>query len=196
MKPAVLLAMTSIQLIGQTTGSTPKIVYEEVTKQNPGLLPSPDFEPQIGKPIYPFDVKDLTGRNWKLSELKGKVVYLNIWFIGCPPCVQEMPSLNALFDEFGGKNDTVMLSITFDNPADLNKFTAAHPIKLPLASVSFDQIKQLASVGGTISFPTHLIIDREGNLAVASRGGGSQIHSQLRHSIKSVISRPVSVANK
>jgi hypothetical protein len=47
MKSAILLAMISFQLIGQTTGSTPKVVYEEVTKTDPGLLPCHDFDAQI-----------------------------------------------------------------------------------------------------------------------------------------------------
>ena len=196
MKLAFLLAITSLQLIAQTTGSTPKVVYEEVVKNEPGLLPCHDFDSQIGKPIHPFDFLDLTGRYWKSSELRGKVVYLNIWFTGCPPCVQEIPSLNTLFNELGDKSDIVMLSIAFDKPEVLKKFMATYPIKLPVASVPFEQIKHLASVGGTIGFPTHLIIDREGNLAVASRGGSGQILKELRYSLNSVESRTPRAINK
>jgi len=196
MKSAILFSIMSFQLIGQTTGSTPKVVYEEATKTDLGLLPCHDFDAQIGKPVQPFDFEDLTGRHWKSSDLLGKVVYLNIWFTGCPPCVQEMPALNSLFDEFGGKGHIVMLSLAFDKPEVLKKFMTANAIKLPLASVSFDKIKQLASVGGNIGFPTHLIIDREGRLAVASRGGSSQILKELRYSLNSVVSRSVQAANK
>jgi len=196
MKSAIFLALSSFHLIAQATGGTPKVVYEEVTKNDPGLLPCHDFDSQIGKPIQPFDFVDLTGRHWKSSELFGKVVYLNIWFIGCPPCVQEMPSLNALFDELADKGDVVMLSIASDKPEALKKFMTTTSIKLPLASVPFDQIKQLAAVRGTIGFPTHLIIDREGKLALASRGGNSQIHKELRYSLNSVVSRPSQAAKK
>ena len=196
MKLEFLLALGSFQLIAQTADGTPRVVYEEVTKNDPGLLPCHDFDARIGKPIQPFDLVDLTGRHWKSSELLGKVVYLNIWFIGCPPCVQEMPSLNALFDELADKSDVVMLSIALDKPEALKKFMAANPIKLPLSSAPFDQIQQLASVRGTIGFPTHLIIDREGKLALASRGGSSQIHKELRYSLNSIALRPSQAANK
>ena len=196
MKFAILMAITSLQLIAQTTGSTPKIVYEEVVKNDPGLLPCHDFDSQIGKSIHPFDFQDLTGRHWKSSELRGMVVYLNIWFTGCPPCVQEIPSLNTLFNELSDKSDIVMLSIAFDNPGILKKFMTTNPIKLPLASVPIEQIKQLASVNGNIGFPTHLIIDRDGNLAVASRGGSGQILKDLRYSLNSVASRTPRAINK
>lgn len=196
MKFAVLLAITSLQLIAQTRESAPKIVYEEVVKTAPGLLPCHDFDAQIGKPIQPFDFQDLTGRRWKSSELRGKVVYLNIWFVGCPPCVQEIPSLNTLFNELGYKSDIVMLSIASDQPEILKKFMATNPIKLPVASVPLEQIKQLASVGGNIGFPTHLIIDREGNLAVASRGGSGQILKDLRYSLNSFTAPTPRAKNK
>ena len=196
MKFAFLLAITALQSFAQTTGSTPKIVYEEVVKNEPGLLPCHGFDAQIGKPIHPFDFQDLTGRHWKSSELRGKVVYLNIWLTGCPPCVQEIPSLNTLFNELGGKSDIVMLSIASDQSEVLKKFMATNPIKMPVASVPFEQIKQLASVGGIIGFPTHLIIDRQGNLAVASRGGSSQILKDLRYSLDLVAARSLQAINK
>jgi thiol-disulfide isomerase/thioredoxin len=196
MKFAFLLAITALQLFAQTAGSTPKIVYEEVVKNDPGLLPCHDFDAQIGKPIHPFDFQDLTGRHWRSSELRGKVVYLNIWFIGCPPCIQEIPSLNTLFNELGGKSDIVMLSIASDQSEVLKKFLVTNPIKLPVASVPFEQIKQLASVGGVIGYPTHLIIDRQGNLAVASRGGSGQILKELRYSLNMVASQSLQAINE
>lgn len=189
MTPVFLLAMISTQAPGQALDPAPRVVHETVTTTDPGLLPCHEFDAQIGKPIQAFDFEDLTGRHWKSSDLLGKVVYLNVWFTGCPPCVQEMPSLNAVFDEVGGKGDIVMLSVALDKPEVLRAFLTTHALKLPAASVSLDQIKRLASVEGNLSFPTHLIIDREGRLALASRGGSSQILKALRHSLDAIASR-------
>src|SRR5262249_20333011 len=47
-----------------------------------------------------FNVTSLDGQKLDLSALKGKVVVLNFWFIDCPPCQAEMPSLNTLVSEF------------------------------------------------------------------------------------------------
>ena len=50
----------------------------------------------LNKPAPDFTLKDLTGKKWRLSQLKGKTVVLNFWFTTCPPCIQEIPDLNEL----------------------------------------------------------------------------------------------------
>ena len=45
-----------------------------------------------------FKVKTIGGKRLTLAELQGKVVVINFWFIGCAPCISEMPALNKLVD--------------------------------------------------------------------------------------------------
>lgn len=48
----------------------------------------------IGKPFPDFKVKDTTGRIWTKDDILGKSFVLNFWYIGCRPCIREMPELN------------------------------------------------------------------------------------------------------
>jgi peroxiredoxin len=60
-----------------------------------------------------FSLKDLNGRKIGLSGLKGKIVVLNFWSTTCPPCVAELPSLNALYHDLA-KHGLVVLGIALD----------------------------------------------------------------------------------
>jgi thiol-disulfide isomerase/thioredoxin len=70
---------------------------------------SSDFSPidppeQIAAPTF----QDKLGRPVSLDSFKGKVVVLNFWATWCPPCVAEMPALDKLQADMGGKDFTVV----------------------------------------------------------------------------------------
>src|SRR5688572_27232831 len=54
----------------------------------------------IGLKFPDFSLTSIDGKQFQLSELKGKVIMLNFWFIACAPCVAEMPLLNQLVEEY------------------------------------------------------------------------------------------------
>lgn len=56
-----------------------------------------------GNPAPDFTLKDLSGKEVKLSSLRGKVVLLNFWATWCPPCRQEIPSMMRLNQAMAGK---------------------------------------------------------------------------------------------
>lgn len=68
-----------------------------------------DYDAQIQK--ADFTLKDLHGRKYTLSELRGKIVMVNFWATWCGPCRLEMPSLDALYTHFQDQG-LVVLSIT------------------------------------------------------------------------------------
>lgn len=78
------------------------------------------------KPALPFTVKALDGKTYDITKLKGKAVVLNFWFIGCPPCRQEIPGLNTLVKEYA-KKDVVFLALALDDEKSLNDFLKKTP---------------------------------------------------------------------
>jgi peroxiredoxin len=63
--------------------------------------------PEIGHPAPDFTLNDLNGNEVSLSDLRGKVVFLNFWATWCPPCRLEMPEMEELYQEY--KNEDIVI---------------------------------------------------------------------------------------
>ncbi len=135
------------------------------------------------KEIAPdFNVKTLEGKDLNLSTLKGKVVVLNFWFIGCAPCRVEMPGLNKLTDEFTGK-DVVFIAFALDQTEALEKFLKTTEFKYQVVPKAGD----IASLFGAEVYPTHIIINKEGEIEYRLTGGGPERHEQIRPLIQGLL---------
>ena len=77
---------------------------------------------QTGAAAPDFTLEDPGGRQVSLKELKGKVVFLNFWATWCPPCIQEMPTMEKLHQEME-KAGLVILAIDFqESPEEVKEF--------------------------------------------------------------------------
>jgi thiol-disulfide isomerase/thioredoxin len=65
-------------------------------------------------PVADFEAKDMSGRTWRLADLKGKVAYVNVWTTWCAPCRAEMPGLQKLHERWKDRPDRVVLTISAD----------------------------------------------------------------------------------
>src|SRR5262249_22380761 len=72
-------------------------------------------------PAPQFKVSSLDGKTFDLKSLRGKVVVLNMWFIGCGPCREEIPKLNDVVREFKNRG-VVFLAPAPDLPDSLKSF--------------------------------------------------------------------------
>lgn len=118
--------------------------------------------------------KTLDGREAKLADLKGKVVVLNFWFIGCAPCRVEIPGLNKLVEEYKGK-DVVFLAFASDEEKLLREFLEESPFKYEIVP----RAGAAAGLFGVSVYPTHIIIDKAGAVAYFLTGGSPERHEKL-----------------
>ena len=86
---------------------------------------------KAGEKAPDFTVEMFDGGKTSLAELKGKVVLLNFWATWCPPCVQELPLLNAFYGEHRAKGWQV-LGLAIDQPANVQKFLQRMPLDFPV----------------------------------------------------------------
>ncbi|HPT64336.1 MAG: TlpA disulfide reductase family protein [Acetomicrobium sp.] len=67
---------------------------------------------QKGKIAPDFEVVDLKGNTFKLSDFNGKPVLLNFWATWCPPCLSELPEFERFFKEHGQEVHLVAVNLT------------------------------------------------------------------------------------
>ncbi|WP_230475435.1 TlpA family protein disulfide reductase [Faecalibacter bovis] len=140
-----------------------------------GLLKIGLFEPNLKKEIikkenpnnYNFEMKDLNGNTIFLSDLKGKVVFLNFWATWCPPCIAEMPSIQLLHDKFKNDDEVIILTLEVDGKQDkiqkfINRKKLTVPVYMPNSSIPLELFD------GTL--PTTIIFDKQGNVAHTTLG--------------------------
>jgi peroxiredoxin len=137
---------------------------------------------KIGTPAINFEISDLNGNMFKLAELRGKVVVLNFWFIGCKPCVLEMPDLNGLKAKYNTA-DIVFAGITFDNINQVKTFLKKTPFNYTILT----NAKEICKKWGVSAFPTNIIIDKQGIVRFEKIGLSKNIQSDLDASIKSLL---------
>lgn len=96
----------------------------------------------------------LDGAMLATASLKGKPLVLNFWATWCPPCVEELPLLNAFFSENGAKGWQV-LGLAVDQVAPVTRFLAQSPLTFPVALAGFpgiDVSKSLGNLSGGLPF--------------------------------------------
>lgn len=107
-----------------------------------------------------FTVKDLGGNPVSLSQYKGKVVVLNFWATWCPPCREEMPSLEKLWAHYKGNPKFVLLAVNLsDELGKIKDFLGQTPYSMPILSDEKGQVGNLYSV---TAIPTTFIIGPDG----------------------------------
>ena len=78
----------------------------------------------VGEPAPDFTLVDLKGKTWTLSELKGQVIFVNFWATWCPPCREEMPSMQHLYTTQPEDKFTMLAILNKDEPALADTFAA------------------------------------------------------------------------
>ncbi|CAM1361978.1 exported hypothetical protein [Tenacibaculum litopenaei] len=138
--------------------------------------PYDDIPNPTGEQAKAFTVETVTGKRYTLSELKGKTVVLNFWFIECPPCVKEIPLLNALRAEYKGNDKVVFLGIAMNSKRQLTSFLRETPFNYEIVPRG----TQLSALYGVQVFPTHFVIDPTGKISYFAVGGGKDVTAELR----------------
>lgn len=132
-----------------------------------------------GKKIPSFNFTTINGETYTPENTKGKIVLLKCWFIGCVACVAEMPGLNKLVEKYRNRKDILFISLAFDGKKELQQFLSK--TKFDYATVP-KQESYMTNQLHVSSFPTHLLIDKEGKLVQVS-GDADQIERSLAKEI-------------
>ncbi len=124
-------------------------------------------KPEVGQQAPDFALRGLDGREVRLSDFRGKVVFLNLWATWCPPCRQEMPSMVRLYEQMQARGVEI-LAVSEDHDLEaLRAFLRSYGVTFP---VLLDPDKAVYNLYRATGVPETHLINRDGVLE-ASRIG-------------------------
>jgi peroxiredoxin len=116
--------------------------------------------PKVGKPAPDFELTMIDGTTARLSDFKGRPVWINFWASWCPPCRAENPDIQDLYNAHKDADGLVLLAPAIgegrDSVADYMRRADLH------YPVGTDSNTQIAADYRVLGIPTHIFVDREG----------------------------------
>ena len=109
---------------------------------------------------YDWTVQSLDGQDFKMTEAKGKVVFLNFWATWCPPCVAEMPSIQRLHEKL--KDDGIaFVCISNEEASKINQFVREKGFTFPIYTMRGAP----PAIFKTRGIPSTFILSPDGKIA-------------------------------
>jgi peroxiredoxin len=137
-----------------------------------------------------FSVTTIDGKNFTADNLRGKVIVLNLWYVNCPFCVEEIQLLNGIVDQYKNNKDVVFLGLATDDKSKLEAFLKKNPFRYNIVAkssmtiLSFGEPNKNGEIN--IPFPMHVVIDREGKVVARANGkkGVDVVRDELKKQLK------------
>lgn len=141
------------------------------------------------KPAPDFLLPDLQGQVVRLSQLKGKVVLLNIWTTWCPPCRKEMPTMETLYRRLKG-GDFVLLAASqdVDGQSTVLPYLQEGGLTFP---VLLDVRGEVGKKYGVTGYPETFIIDRQSNVVYHHIGYNDWSQPAMESALRRLIDQGV-----
>ncbi len=135
-------------------------------------------------PDFKLDVLD--DGTTSLKHYRGKVVVLDFWSIGCPPCRRAVPHLVTLYEKYKGKG-LVALGISFDRKDidNLKAFVEKYSVTYPILLGDMD----VARAYGVRSIPSIFVLDKDGKVRLHRIGFNEQIGQEIEETVKKLLKK-------
>jgi thiol-disulfide isomerase/thioredoxin len=124
-----------------------------------------------GQPAPRFHAKTLAGETFTNDSTKGKVVLLQFWTTWCPYCKQEQPLVDSMDKELASKGVVVLAINVAESKKKVKQYLQESPRS---CRIVLTEDTNLAAMYQANSYPIHVVIDRDGNIAGEQRGAGGE----------------------
>ena len=118
---------------------------------------------------FAMQMENSKGEPVSMDEFKGKVIFFNVWATWCPPCIEEMPGIQELYEKVGEDPEIAFLMLSMDQ--DFEKaiaFREKHGFDFEIYRLT----GAMPAMYNTKLIPTTFVIDPEGNLVLQHDGVG------------------------
>jgi len=136
-----------------------------------------------------FTLEDMDGKPYTLSSLRGKVVMVNFWATWCPPCREEIPSMETVYRALHDKGFIVLAINQWETPDHVFSYMGQLEV-YPSFPILFDRDSHVSESFGVKGLPTTLLINKQGRVVYRAIGGRNFNHSDVRKLIQQLIDAP------
>lgn len=172
---------------GSEAGLDAKLATEREASRNFVIFESRKFE----MPAPPFQLKDLAGKDVKLSDFAGKVVVMDFWGTWCPPCREELPKFQELYLKYKDNPGVAFLSMNWERPGEaatrvklVTDFMAANKYTFP---VVLDHDRVAVEAYDIPGFPTVFMIDGAGQVRYRNVGYEHGVEQILEAQLQQIL---------
>jgi len=139
----------------------------------------------LPRPAPDFLLPDMRGQAVRLSQLKGKVILLNVWATWCGPCRKEMPTMEALAHKLSGE-DFVLLAVSqdVDGAVTVKPYLQEGGYTFP---VLLDLQGEVGRKYGVTGYPETFVIDRQGQVVYHHIGYNDWAQPQIEETLRRLI---------
>jgi thiol-disulfide isomerase/thioredoxin len=169
------------ELGGTEQGWQAYLARDELSRSRPETADALTWDSK-NMPLPDFDLTDLKGRNWKLADLKGKVVFINLWATWCGPCRMELPYVQKLSEQMKDRKDVLVLTLNIDEEPGLvepfmkeNKYT--FPVILGQA---------YAEAAGVYLIPSNWVVSTDGKVMFEGSGFGNDGEEWMKKALATI----------
>jgi len=175
----VVISLVAVGLVAASSAMKDTLPIIEVGSR------APDF---VAVPVN--GVEGTRAAPKTLADYRGQVVLLNLWATWCGPCVKEMPSIQALYDELGPKGLKVV-AVSVDNPgmeSAIRAFGVTHHLTFEL--LHDDRAIGIQEAYLTTGVPETFVIGRDGTIRKRVSGGTDWNTSAQKALVRQLLDEP------
>lgn len=159
---STLLILVFIALLMIPPIGTPvKVFFNRLLAFSPSEIAEED---RVTISDYAWELQDLDGNPANFSSGEGTVILVNIWATWCPPCLAEMPSLQALYNSYS--TEVSFYFVSLENTETLQRFINKKGYTVPVYTVQ----DEFPAALETNSFPTTYLISKSGKIVMDKKG--------------------------
>ena len=160
----ILFGVVIVLLVIPQTAMPIKVFFNRLMAFSPSEI---DETERVVLNDYNWNLTTLDHKSVSFSKSEGKVVVVNLWATWCPPCVAEMPSMQALYESYGDRVDFYF--VTSEANEKPLEFVQNNAYTFPV----FKEVQSLPEVLRSRSIPATFVISKNGTIVIDKKGAAN-----------------------
>jgi len=177
-KDLIFLIILALLVIPQTRQPIQIGLHSLLAKFGPDTI---DVDKRKTIEFANWQLKDQNNNHVNFKELRGKVIFINFWATWCPPCIAEMPSIQALYNDY--KDSVEFLLVSDEANTTISHFLSSKGYQFQV----FNSTTYVPNVFETTSIPRTYIINSNGEVVIDKNGAANWNSSTVRQLLDQMI---------